>query len=89
MPSLVQKGDVVQPECSSYPYNDNEKPAAHVVPKETYEQGPVLSGNFVPSHEVIGPIATLPANTGAVANIHREFDAQSVYPGDACLFVAK
>ncbi|KAF5614783.1 meiotic activator RIM4 [Fusarium sp. NRRL 52700] len=88
MPSLVQKGDVVQPECSSYPYNDNEKPAAHVVPKETYEQGPVLSGNFVPSHEVIGPIATLPANTGAVANIHREFDAQSVYPGDACLFVA-
>lgn len=99
MPSLVQKDDVAQPEHSSYPYNNphqagqdnvdystNVEPAARVA---TNQAQPALAGNFMPASEAVRPIATLPAKTGAFANTHRDFDAQSIYPGDACLFVAK
>ncbi|CCT69777.1 uncharacterized protein FFUJ_05692 [Fusarium fujikuroi IMI 58289] len=98
MPSLVQNDDVAQPEYSSYPYNNphqagqdnvdyptNVEPAAQVA---TNQAQPALTGNFMPASEVVRPISTLPAKMGAVANIHRELDAQSIYPGDACLFVA-
>ncbi|KAG5797751.1 hypothetical protein H9Q69_003201 [Fusarium xylarioides] len=92
MPSLIQKDDVAQPEYSSYPYNnphqagqDNVEPAIQVVANQAQ---PVPIGSFMPMNEFAQPIAALPANVGAVGNRHREFDAQSVYPGDACLFVA-
>ncbi|KAF5538866.1 meiotic activator RIM4 [Fusarium mexicanum] len=101
MPSLVQKDDVAQPEYSSCTYNNshqagqdnvdypaNAEPAAQVVANQMFQTQPVLTGNFMPVNDVVRPTATLPANTGAVTNNHREFDAQSVYPGDACLFVA-
>ncbi|KAF5644950.1 hypothetical protein F52700_2432 [Fusarium sp. NRRL 52700] len=36
---------------------DNVEPATQVISNETYEQRPVLTGNFVPGHEVVGPLA--------------------------------
>ncbi|KAF5528922.1 hypothetical protein FPHYL_14303, partial [Fusarium phyllophilum] len=59
----------------------DEEPAAQVVANLTNQAQPVPIGNFMPTSEFVRPIATLPANMGAVANNHREFDAQSVYPG--------
>ncbi|KAF5581473.1 meiotic activator RIM4 [Fusarium pseudocircinatum] len=92
MPSLIQKDDVSQPEYSSYPYNnphqagqDNVEPATQVVANQAQ---PVPIGSFMPMDELARHPTTLPANVGAVDNRHREFDAQSIYPGDACLFVA-
>jgi hypothetical protein len=92
MPFLTQKEDVSQPEHTSYPYSDpyqagqaNAEPATQVVENQAQS---VPIGSFMPMDEFARPIATLPANVG-VDNRHREFDAQSIYPGDACLFVAK
>ncbi|RBR20157.1 hypothetical protein FVER53590_02481 [Fusarium verticillioides] len=91
MPFLTQKEDVSQPEHTSYPYSDtyqagqdNAEPATQVVENQTQS---VPIGSFMPMDEFARPITTLPANVG-VDNEHREFDAQSIYPGDACLFVA-
>ncbi|KAG5761063.1 hypothetical protein H9Q72_010831 [Fusarium xylarioides] len=64
----------------------NEEPAAQVVANLKNQAQPVPIGNFMPTNEFVRPMATIPANMGAVANNHREFDAQSIYPGDACLF---
>ncbi|KAF4943897.1 hypothetical protein FGADI_13068 [Fusarium gaditjirri] len=101
MPSLVQQDNVAQPGYSSHPYNNtheagednvdcptNAEPAAQIMINPTYQPLPVLTGNFVPINQVIQPIAPGPANMEAVAKTPREFDAQAIYPGDACLFVA-
>ncbi|KAF5572485.1 meiotic activator RIM4 [Fusarium pseudocircinatum] len=61
----------------------DEEPSAQVV---TNQAQPVPIGSFMPMDEFARPITTLPANVGAVDNGHREFDAQSIYPGDAYLF---
>ncbi|KAF5649927.1 meiotic activator RIM4 [Fusarium tjaetaba] len=86
-----QKVNTSQPEYGSSHYNnphqatqDNIMPATQVVANQAQ---PVPIGDFMPMDEFARPITTLPANVG-VDNRHREFDAQSIYPGDACLFVA-
>ncbi|KAF5657927.1 hypothetical protein FDENT_14158 [Fusarium denticulatum] len=61
----------------------DEELSAQVVTNQA-QPGPI--GSFMPMNEFARPITTLTANVGAVDNRHREFDAQSIYPGDACLF---
>jgi hypothetical protein len=102
MPSLVQKDDVAQPGYSSYPYNNTNQaregnadysgavePTAQIVANQMLIPEEALAGEFMSMNEVVQTVAALPANVDAIANIPREFDAQAVYPGDACLFVAK
>ncbi|KAK2929496.1 RNA recognition motif domain [Fusarium oxysporum f. sp. vasinfectum] len=101
MPSLVQKDTVAQPGYSSYPYNNTHQagegnfdypvaaePTAPIMASQEIQPEQVLTGDFMSMNQVVQTVAALPSNMDAFANIPREFDAQAVYPGDACLFVA-
>ncbi|ENH71069.1 Meiotic activator RIM4 [Fusarium oxysporum f. sp. cubense race 1] len=101
MPSLVQKDTVAQPGYSCYPYNNTHQagegnfdypvaaePTAPIMASQEIQPEQVLTGDFMSMNQVVQTVAALPSNMDAFANIPREFDAQAVYPGDACLFVA-
>ncbi|KAF9763714.1 hypothetical protein IL306_003012 [Fusarium sp. DS 682] len=101
MPSLVQKDDVSQAGHSSRYNNTHEAGDVTVdspgaLEPTTYAtavQGEsnveeALEGAIMSMTEAVQTVAALPASVEAVVNLPRGFDAQSVYPGDACLFVA-
>ncbi|KAF4333002.1 meiotic activator RIM4 [Fusarium beomiforme] len=98
MPSLVQEDEIARIGHISNNTRDEGKvtvdspegldPTAYVTTGQDSNLEDTLDGAIMSMTEAVQTIAALPANAEADANTPRDFDAQSVYPGDACLFVA-